>query len=174
MSQFTHDWKNLSTQQLGRYGEYLFKMKLTLHGLDIYSPEIDDRGIDFVVRTKAGDFFEIQVKSIRTFQYLFIQKSKMMPSPKRFVAFGHFRDADPVLYLIPSEAWLAPNKLFKDRDYEGKKSAPEWGIDFRESTLSLLEQYRFDDVAAMLSMSSMTVVQQDDELVAYDSKVDFA
>jgi hypothetical protein len=39
--------------QLGRYAEYLAKMEFMLHGSDVFSSEVDDHGIDFVVRTSA-------------------------------------------------------------------------------------------------------------------------
>jgi hypothetical protein len=140
------DWKHLSTQQMGRFAEYLVKMKLTFHRLDIYSPEIDDRGIDFVIRTQSGNFLEIQVKAVRSLTYLYIQKSKMEIRPARYVAVCDFTNPKPMFYLIPSNAWASPNKLFKDRNYEGKSSAPEWGLDLRENNMYLLEPYQFDDV----------------------------
>jgi len=40
-------WSKLSTLQLGRYAEYFVKMEFTLHGFDVYSAEVDDKGIDF-------------------------------------------------------------------------------------------------------------------------------
>ena len=55
----------LNKNQLGRYGEYFVKMEFTRLGLDVYSPEVDDKGIDCIVRTSTGRFFEIQVKSAR-------------------------------------------------------------------------------------------------------------
>ena len=58
-----YPWSSLSHLQLGRYAEYLVKMQMTLHGFEVYSPEIDDRGIDFVARTADGRFLEVQVKS---------------------------------------------------------------------------------------------------------------
>jgi hypothetical protein len=49
-----YDWKCLNPRQIGKYAEYFVKMELTMHGLDIYSSEVDDKGIDFVARTEAG------------------------------------------------------------------------------------------------------------------------
>ena len=45
-----HRWSELSRLQLGRYAEYFVKMEFTLHGFDVYSAEVDDKGIDFVIR----------------------------------------------------------------------------------------------------------------------------
>ena len=43
-------WKDLSPLQIGKYSEYLAKMEFILYGFDVYSPELDDKGIDFIVR----------------------------------------------------------------------------------------------------------------------------
>ena len=43
-------WSNLNHLQLGKYSEYLVIMEFTRYGFDVYSAEVDDKGIDFVVR----------------------------------------------------------------------------------------------------------------------------
>jgi hypothetical protein len=47
-----YEWNRLSPLQVGRYAEYLVKMEFTLYGFDVYTAEVDDKGIDFVVRKK--------------------------------------------------------------------------------------------------------------------------
>ena len=71
-----HHWKSLNKQQVGAYAEYFVKMELTMHGFQVYSTEVDDRGIDFVARREIGPFIEIQVKSLRAMGYVFVQKTK--------------------------------------------------------------------------------------------------
>ncbi len=51
---------------------------------------------------------------------------------------------EPKLFLIPSEDWKHPNRLLVSRDYEGKKSKPEWGLNLSCKNMDLLEQYSFD------------------------------
>lgn len=59
-------WRKLSEQQLGAYAEYFVKMQFTRHGFSVYSPEIDDRSVDFVVTTPSAErFYRVQVKSMR-------------------------------------------------------------------------------------------------------------
>lgn len=60
-----YKWDKLNHLQIGRYAEYLAKMELTAYGCDVYSSEVDDRGIDFVVRKDSEHYFDIQVKSLR-------------------------------------------------------------------------------------------------------------
>jgi hypothetical protein len=42
-------------------------MDFTLYGFEVYSSEVDDRGIDFVVRSASGRYYDVQVKSVRDF-----------------------------------------------------------------------------------------------------------
>ena len=40
----------LTGSKIGKYAEYFVKMEFTQFGFDVYSSEVDDGGIDFVVR----------------------------------------------------------------------------------------------------------------------------
>ena len=60
------------------------------------------------------------------------------------------RYSEPALYLIPSTAWLKPNALFVSRDYEGKKSKPEWDLNLSKRNLRLLKGYEFVSVVKNL------------------------
>ena len=59
------DWSKLNSLQLGRYAEYFAKMEFASYGLEVYTCEVDDHGVDFIVKDKKGRFCEIQVKSLR-------------------------------------------------------------------------------------------------------------
>lgn len=139
-------WSRLNHLQIGRYGEYLVKMEFTLWGMSVFGAEVDDRGIDMVVRTDSGNHYDVQVKSVRPLNYVFFRKRDFSPSSNLLAAIvlltnGH----PPALYLVPSEVWLQPNALFVSNDYgEGKKSPPEWGINLSRRNLLLLEPYRFE------------------------------
>src|SRR6266498_5556501 len=68
------DWARLNRLQLGRYAEYFVKMEFTLFGFDVYSAEVDDKGIDFVIRKDNDRYHDIQVKSVRGLNYIFFRK----------------------------------------------------------------------------------------------------
>lgn len=106
--------------QLGRYAEYFAKMEFASYGLEVFSSEVDDRGIDFIVKDKMGRFSEIQVKSLRGTGYVFSQKSKFNISNRNlYMALLIFKEGQmPDLFLIPSETWEVPNEVFVDRDYD--------------------------------------------------------
>jgi hypothetical protein len=54
-----YSWNALNRQQIGAFAEYFVKMELTMLGFQVYSTEVDDRGIDFVVRYEKGPFLSI-------------------------------------------------------------------------------------------------------------------
>ena len=69
----------MSHLQVGRFAEYLVKMELTQYGLDVYSSEVDDRGIDFIIRLSSSRYADIQVKAVRGLSYIFLPKRKFHP-----------------------------------------------------------------------------------------------
>lgn len=147
-----YDWNHLNKQQVGAYAEYFVKMEFTMHGFQVYRTEVDDRGIDFVVRYERGPFLQVQVKALRSDSgYVFLQKSKFQLADDLYLALGLLLESQPPkLYLIPSTVWLAPNTVFVSRDYEGLKSLPEWGLTVSRNNLAALEQYDFGSQIARL------------------------
>lgn len=138
-------WSRLNNQQVGSYTEYFVKMELTMFGFQVYGTEVDDRGIDFVARHEDGPFLEVQVKSLRSMGYVFMQKEKFELQPSRYLAFGLLLDGQPPdIYLIPSVVWQQPSTLFVSREYEGLKSKPEWGLNISKRNMPALEPYRFE------------------------------
>ena len=135
-------WKDLSPLQIGKYSEYIAKMEFILYGFDVYSPELDDKGIDFIVRKDDSFYFEIQVKAVRDFNYIYFQKSKFQIRENLYAFILIYRKGlKPSMYLIPSNIWNKPNKLFVSRDYKGKKSVPEFGINLSEINLPELDEF---------------------------------
>lgn len=142
------DWGALNHLQVGRYAEYLAKMEFTLHGFDVYTAEVDDKGIDFVLRNQRREFHEVQVKAVRwssSGNYVFMGKSVFQPHSHLHLCLVVLCQGDaPVMYLIPSTAWLDtghPASLV-DHDYgDGLKSKPEYGINLAKKHLPSLETY---------------------------------
>ena len=126
--------------QLGKYAEYFVKMEFTLFGFAVYDSEVDDRGIDFVVRKDENNYYDVQVKSIRgSTEYIFLQKDKFSPRRNLFAAIVLFFDGKPPqLYLIPSESWLTPDALLVSHDYEGKKEQARVGIKLIQEKLAVV------------------------------------
>jgi len=144
------NWSKLNKLQLGRYAEYFAMMEFASYGFEVYTSEVDDHGIDFVVKTKNRRFLEVQVKSIRQSRvnYVFMQKEKWnIDSPDTYLVLLLFEDGKlPEIYLVPATAWKAPNALLCDKNYEGLKSKPEYGLNLSKKNMPLLDAYKFAEV----------------------------
>ena len=137
-------WSQLSHLQVGKYSEYYVKMEFIKYGLDVFTPEIDDKGIDFIIKNNKGKFFEIQVKAVRGFNYVYMKKNKFNLSPNLYLALVMLKDGSvPELFLIPSTIWHNPNQVFVSRNYKNKKSPPEWGINLSKKNKVILDYYKF-------------------------------
>ena len=126
-----YKWSRLTSLQVGKYAEYFVKMEFTLHGFDVYTSEVDDKGIDFVVCDERREhYYNVQVKSARNFNYIFFRKEYFVPRENLLAAIVLLPEIEPPeLYLVPSHVWLQPNRLFVSRDYEPPRtSKPEWGL----------------------------------------------
>jgi len=144
-------WSRLNHLQLGRYAEYLTKMEFTACGFDVFTAEVDDKGIDFVVRKSDNQYYDVQVKSCRNLKYIFFPKDKFVLRSNLLAAVVLFEDNKPAdLYLIPSDVWRTPSDLFVSRDYEGKKSKPEWGLNLSHKNLPELQKYQFESMVSRL------------------------
>ncbi len=153
-----NDWSRLNRLQLGKLAEYLVKMEFVLWGCDVFTSEVDDHGIDLVVRTQSGNHFDVQVKSFRleagkSTPYVFLPKEKFKVNPSLLLALVQFiNDENPVIYLICSGDGSKADPIFESRDYgPGKKSLPEWGLTLSKKKLASLGQnFLFEAVVQRL------------------------
>jgi hypothetical protein len=117
-----YDWKKLTSLQVGRYAEYFVKMEFALYGFDVYQAEVDDKGIDFVIRKGKDRYHDIQVKSIRSLNYIFFRKEYFQLRENLYAAIVIFDSGEPPkLFLVPATVWLKPNALFVSRNYGHQK-----------------------------------------------------
>jgi len=145
------EYSKLHKLQVGEFGEYWVKMWLTLKGFDTYTSEVDNKGIDFIIRTNNYQHIDIQVKTIRKSGYVYITKDSWKKELRSnlFLALVILNDEKiPKLFLIPSTVWNEPDDFFCSRDYEmrGKKSPDEWGINLTLKNLNRLEKYSISNI----------------------------
>jgi hypothetical protein len=145
-------WSRLTHLQVGKYAEYFVKMEFTLYGFDVYQAEVDDKGIDFVIRKGQQTYYDIQVKSVRGFNYIFFRKECFELRENLYAAIVILEDGEmPKLFLIPATAWCNPNSIFVNRTYEPPaKSKPEWGLNLSAKNQQLLNEYSFEKIIAKL------------------------
>lgn len=144
---------SLTSQKLGKFCEYYAKMMFVFHGIDVFTSEVDDHGIDFIAQSTSG-FLKIQVKGIRTdrSQYVFMQKRYFdIEDSSLFLFLVLLTDGEhPACYLIPTSAWDRESKLFVSHDYEGKRSKPEYGVNISKKNKPELEQYELERMLSSL------------------------
>ena len=153
------NWSELSSLQLGRYAEYYAKMEFASYGFEVYTSEVDDHGVDFIV--KAGNnYYEIQVKGTRNNNTVNIPKTKMdVNDANRLVCYIRFINAIlPDVYVIPATAWQTPNGIIAEHNYgnEGQTSTPEWSIQYSQKNKSQIECY---EAKTFLSFLKVTNIQ---------------
>lgn len=148
--------------QLGRVGELLIKAKFIKNGLDVFSTEVDDKGIDFVVKNKHGEYFDVQVKASNQ-TYVFMRKEVFKPRTNLYVALLVIDKKDNNFFvLIPSldfEKKPLPNYL-SDKEYEGLRSKPEYGISPTDRNLNdIVEKYSFSKIIHQIINADNSVVR---------------
>ena len=139
-------FEHFNKLQIGKIGEYWAKIWMTLAGFDIYTTEVDDKGIDFIIRTDNSKHIDVQVKTIRkNNNYTFVTKKSWNNELRDnlYLLLVTLIDNEmPTVYLIPSTVWKNPtSSLFVDRDYKGLSSPPEWGINISAKNMKELSKY---------------------------------
>jgi hypothetical protein len=143
---------HLNHLQIGRIGEYWVKIWLTLFGFDAYTNDVDDKGIDFVIRLNEEKHVDIQVKTMRgDSSYVFVNKESWKSGLRRnlYLALVILKNnTSPKIYFIPSTDWFNPNDLLRYHDYskEGQTSKPDWGINVSRKNMEILKQYQLSSL----------------------------
>ena len=154
----------LTPQRLGTFCEYYAKMTLASYGMRIYAAEVDDHGIDFVAETERG-FLKFQVKAVRGASgYIFMRREHFDVSDDRlFLFLLVLEDGEhPLEYVIPAPAWgRTGHGPLVYHSYEGKKSAPEFGINLSRKNLEALEVYRLERMIGALTGKAAPDGQQE-------------
>ncbi|WP_325199768.1 hypothetical protein [Oscillibacter sp.] len=142
--------EQLTSQALGKFCEYYAKMALLSYGVRIYTPEIDDHGIDFVAEGRKG-FLKFQVKGVRGLSQVFMEKEKFdVEDDAMFLILLLLVDGEePDMYVIPASAWRRESPVFVSHDYSGKKSRPDYTVNVSKKNLPELEQYRLENMLSI-------------------------
>jgi hypothetical protein len=75
---------------------------------------------------------------------VFFRKDKFELKDRLWAAAVRFTDGEaPAVYLIPSTAWKEPAPPFTSRNYDGRESAPEYGLSLAKKHARVLAQFEF-------------------------------
>jgi len=100
------------TMRRGKAAELRVMAELLRHGLDVYAPLVDERGIDLIVRARDEHdkvrYWEIQVKSVKGYgQVIGLNYEILASSPTYILIVNyHFDDRDEYMYLLQRQALL--------------------------------------------------------------------
>lgn len=143
--------KALTAQKVGTFCEYYAKMTLISYGVNIYTSEVDDHGIDFIAEGRNG-FLKFQVKGMRgTSNYVFMQKEYFdIEDDAMYLFLVLLIDGEhPDMYIIPTSVWRQKSSVFVSHDYEGKKSKPDYGVNVSKRNMPELAKYRLEKMLSV-------------------------
>ena len=120
---------------------------------DFLKSELVKNNIEY--KSLKNSFYEINLNDnkyllkCRTYNknYTFVTKSEIPElSDNILIALVEWQNEQPIsLYLIPTSEWNTGKwNILKDKDYEGLKSEPEWGIDINQSNKYELNNFQFN------------------------------
>jgi hypothetical protein len=144
-----HDrWATLGRVDLVSFGKDLVTDRLERLGCTVVRPTNPVDG-KLEVGTATGRSVEVFVATQRVGGYAFWTKRRPHPARHRLAVLVLLNQGpEPALYVVPSEDWLEPAPPLTDRDYEGRASEPEYGIEIGRSSLPRLRRYAWTETAA--------------------------
>ena len=96
------------TQVTGAIGENVVIAEFLKRNFDIYLPVVD-RGVDCIVRSGTGNYYEVQIKTRAT-----TTRGKYIFEVKGFSARDNFFIVCFQSKLAPDAFWILPSKVFKE------------------------------------------------------------
>lgn len=143
-------------QKLYKYAQHFTKLELMRARLDVFQNESGREGVDFIVKTKSGNYHELYLQPINLETERSVKITKTVlgePKNNLWVALVLFmKDIEPVLYLIPSTQLAKPDDyIFIDNDQgERFKHLSNWEIKVFTKAIPELSQYSLLSILSKL------------------------
>lgn len=147
---------NPSLNKIKKYAEHLMKIEFMKYRLDVFQNVCSSEGIDFLLKTKTGNYYEISLQVIN------LEKDRSIKIPKTeigyelkdkyFIALVLFlKDMEPAIYLIPVKTFKIPNKIFIDNDQgERFRHLSNWEIKIFTRGIQELSEFAFNTMILQL------------------------
>ena len=130
---------------MGAAAEHYIISKMLLDGLDVYTPVVDDHGVDLLVRLDSGQIIEVQIKS---------RSCNVAPKPHANDYFVFYSQILDVIWLMSSEDFVREASQNKDGKNKGKYTINLAGLDKGEAVASpRFEKYRIENFALFKEMN---------------------
>lgn len=125
MSAEVNNWEKImgNSLLLGKCGELLVQCILEEWGYKVYTPLVDDHGIDMIAIDTKGEKREIkiQVKTVKEGHYCFIRESNFLSDENFYVFYIRVsQNGVPSVYIYPAELWPEKNKKVITRSENGQ------------------------------------------------------
>lgn len=142
--------------KLYKYAQHFTKLELMRARLDVFQNESGREGVEFIVKTDAGNFHELYLQTINLETERSVKISKEVlgePKDNLWVALVLFmKDIEPVLYLIPSTQLVKPDDyIFLDNDQSERfKHLSNWEIKVFTKAIPELSKFALDNILEKL------------------------
>jgi hypothetical protein len=130
-----------------KYAQHFVKLELMRARLAVFQNESGSGGVDFIVKTKSGNFHELFLQPVNLKQDRSVKISKQIlgePKDNLWVALVFFMKElkEPKLYLIPSkELAKSDDYIFINNDQgERFQHLSNWGIKIFKKGIKRLSQ----------------------------------
>jgi hypothetical protein len=129
------------TISVGKIGELHVFRELLRRGVNPYVPLVDIEGVDAVIKTKSGDYLELQIKTVAT------EKTPRWFQVQKLRARHNYYVVCVVLTVEPIETWIVPSLVFERHSTVDKSGLCDLNFDStaRGSDVprwKLLDEYR--------------------------------
>lgn len=142
--------------KLYKYAQHFTKLELMRARLDVFQNESGREGVDFIIKTKSGNYHELYLQPINLETERSVKITKTVlgePKDNLWVALVLFmKDIEPVLYLIPSTQLAKPDDyIFIDNDQgERFKHMSNWEIKVFTKAIPELSKFALDNMLQSL------------------------
>lgn len=144
MNMLPQRYSHLTKVQKGTFGEALAKMAFTLEGFEVYTPEWDDHGVDFVIRRPGGTLYNVQVKTTDPATNPFIYESRFQLSDDFLLVAVRVVDGQaPDLYVARGSEWKTPGRCL-NHNSKGGTAGPYFELRLSPRYTNELARFRFD------------------------------
>ena len=143
-------------QTLYKYAQHFTKLELMSTRLDVFQNESGREGVDFMVKTKSGNYHELYLQPINLEKDRSVKITKSVlgePKNNLWIALVLFmKDMEPVLYLIPSKQLAEPdNYIFIDNELSDRLShLSNWEIKVFTKGIPELSKFALDNMIGQL------------------------
>jgi len=142
--------------KLYKYAQHFTKLELMRARLDVFQNESGREGVDFIVKTKSGNYHELYLQPINLETERSVKITKTVlgePKDNLWVALVLFmKDIEPVLYLIPSTQLAKPDDYIFINNDQGErfKHMSNWEIKVFTKGIPELSKFAFPNSLKLL------------------------